>query len=234
MPQLYDNSMDVDASYNSTQGSGLLARYAVSPAQYNAAISSPLTEDAVKLHDSCTLNFSEIEMSEWINDTYATGHKVQASSPLQLDDDVWPHQHADISTLPFRHHALMESQSPSTLSEARTEDDASTSLTPLSCDYDGCNYSCAKRETLRHHQRCHIPMEDRPYSCPSCSQRFLYPREVRRHLSTHGLGLRHYCPFTGCRYAMNGFGRRDHLQRHLRKKHPAGSGRQNLDTSFKS
>ncbi|CAK4009325.1 Dolichol-phosphate mannosyltransferase subunit 3 [Lecanosticta acicola] len=34
---------------------------------------------------------------------------------------------------------------------------------------------------LRHHERNHLPNEERPHQCSQCDQRFLYPKDVARH-----------------------------------------------------
>lgn len=96
-----------------------------------------------------------------------------------------------------------------------------TYIDPLRCQHPHCIYVARTRGQLRQHRRYHIPEYLRPFGCPyeSCTRRFNFPREVQRHLPVHRQLPRFYCPYTGCRAARRGFGREDHLTRHLRDIH---------------
>lgn len=53
------------------------------------------------------------------------------------------------------------------------------------CTEEGCSETFDRHCDLSHHQRRHLPYEQRPYACADCSQRFLYPKDLRRHSRTH-------------------------------------------------
>lgn len=42
---------------------------------------------------------------------------------------------------------------------------------------------------LRHHERNHMPKEQRPHACNRCGERFLYPKDVQRHIGRKHGGL---------------------------------------------
>lgn len=54
------------------------------------------------------------------------------------------------------------------------------------CKTEGCGAAFDRSCDLVHHQRIHIPYEERPYPCGRCQQRFLYPKDLRRHEKKHG------------------------------------------------
>ena len=92
---------------------------------------------------------------------------------------------------------------------------------PEQCPYPDCQFSSPSHTMMKRHRRYrHTPMAERPYPCSKCSKRFLFPRSLRRHMILHGDKTRHKCPVSGCRYAERGFGRPDHVERHLRNAHP--------------
>ena len=157
----------------------------------------------------------------WIPQPYTVGDRSQhtfSSSMQPSTQQVYPQQILPLPTEPFD---VERSHSQPNESVPKPKSDCPSPSGSLKCEYPGCRFTYTKRDELRHHLRYHLPMVDRPYPCPQCHQRFLYPREVERHLSTHGLGRCHCCPILRCVRAVRGFGRQDHLQRHMRKKHGA-------------
>ncbi|TKA77331.1 hypothetical protein B0A55_03422 [Friedmanniomyces simplex] len=66
---------------------------------------------------------------------------------------------------------------------------------------------------LNHHRRYHTPDHERPNVCDQCGARFLFKRELDRHkLSITHAGRQFFC--TRCNA---GFGRPDHLSRHIKQ-----------------
>ncbi|SMR54469.1 unnamed protein product [Zymoseptoria tritici ST99CH_1A5] len=73
---------------------------------------------------------------------------------------------------------------------------------------------------LTHHLRSHAPYASRNHVCQKCEKRFQYRKDLLRHLPRHDPNRqRFYCTFTGCKYHNKGFGRRDHLERHVISQH---------------
>ena len=184
------------------------------------------TEATSDLTASNVMQFDEnqpqmdVAVQGWVDEAYATGYRFQSPNYPQGPVHMQTIQQDpnNVATLPQPPH----SERTQSLQPLRTPGQPSTpsaSLGNLRCDHPGCRYRCWRQCDLQHHLRYHIPMRRRPYECPLCHHRFLYPREVRRHMSTHGLGDRHHCPNNRCRFATRGFGRPDHLLRHLRRCH---------------
>src|ERR1700760_2702395 len=63
----------------------------------------------------------------------------------------------------------------------------------------------------RHHARRY---EKRPYTCDQCDRSFLYPKDLRRHKTTH-TGSKQY----RCRICPKSFSRKDNLRRHINNEH---------------
>ena len=85
-----------------------------------------------------------------------------------------------------------------------------------------CNAGFRAQGDLTHHLRCHQPYRTRAHACQHCGRRFQYRKDLIRHLPKHDPNARRfYCPHEGCKYASKGFGRRDHLDRHIGTQHPA-------------
>ncbi len=89
---------------------------------------------------------------------------------------------------------------------------------PFWCDINICEEQDERFVTLsdlRHHQRKHMSEDQRPYVCPSDGKRFLYPKDLRRHMSSksHG-GQPIQCPECG-----KWLHRADNFQRHLADQH---------------
>lgn len=69
-----------------------------------------------------------------------------------------------------------------------------------------------------HIRRKHTSKDKRPHKCdwPSCTWRFVYPKDVVRHVEEMHLKLRYRCPVSGCpKHYINHDGR----VRHMIKKH---------------
>lgn len=78
----------------------------------------------------------------------------------------------------------------------------------LSCS--SCRKTFTQLSTLTHHQRCH----ERGFTCDLCHASFTWPKDLRRHLTTHSTARHLSCPL-----CQNSFSRRDNLLRHLRYNH---------------
>jgi len=96
-----------------------------------------------------------------------------------------------------------------------------TSASPLHvCNI--CSQPCPSPQHLKRHQKQHL----KPITCPAsanCTHRTAEKRDMTRHVSVHHprhiSAPQYLCPETGCKYAIRGFGRRDHLGRHIRRWH---------------
>ena len=187
-----------------------------------------LTTGAVSQLQENVMETQANAMQSWIAEAYLAGQRVQPSNQSQAGTSR-SQQGAPtpLFSTSFFGQAQFERQyamSQQHIERATSlQSDTRTTIGNLSCDHPGCDHTCTSSDDLKHHRRCHIPTEQRPHPCPYCTQRFLYPREVERHLPTHGLGLRYYCKHSSCPYATRGFGRQDHLTRHVRTKHVADS-----------
>ena len=186
-----------------------------------------------RMPDLCPLNVLQLDqplalrgnvIQNWVNDTYAVGVRNQTcfgqGFPTQLPEGQ---RHAQFNPTP----AQISTPSPAPISNPHQPvihpNASDASLGYLTCDYPGCDYVAIRRCDISHHERCHLPAHRRPHRCALCHRRFLYPRELRRHMASHGVGIRYMCPVPRCRYATRGFGRRDHLLRHLRNSHATAS-----------
>jgi hypothetical protein len=79
---------------------------------------------------------------------------------------------------------------------------------------------------LTFNPRRHKKQHEKPFQCHLCDNRFAENRDMRRHIVVHhssqtpGLSQpRYLCSEQGCRFAQTGFGRKDHLTRHMRRAH---------------
>lgn len=83
-----------------------------------------------------------------------------------------------------------------------------------------CDAAFSTQSDLTHHLRSHQPYESRNHVCPHCDKRFQYRKDLARHLPKHDPNRRrYYCRFLGCKFHTKGFGRQDHLDRHLASQH---------------
>lgn len=53
------------------------------------------------------------------------------------------------------------------------------------CTHPGCTEKFDRWCDLNHHSRVHLAYEQRPYPCEQCDKRFLFPKDLRRHETTH-------------------------------------------------
>ena len=59
-----------------------------------------------------------------------------------------------------------------------------------SCPHPGCEKVFDVPSKMRHHERNHINRPDRPHVCGACTERFLFPKDLKRHLTRiHGTGM---------------------------------------------
>lgn len=83
-----------------------------------------------------------------------------------------------------------------------------------------CNAGFTTQGNLTHHLRSHQPYLSRQHVCQQCSKRFQYRKDLMRHLPKHDPNRKkYYCIFQGCKYHNRGFGRQDHLDRHIQTQH---------------
>ncbi|KAF7198601.1 Zinc finger protein [Pseudocercospora fuligena] len=88
----------------------------------------------------------------------------------------------------------------------------------MHCHY--CNAAFTTQGDLTHHLRSHQPYLSRNHVCQMCNKRFQYRKDLMRHLPRHDPNRpKFYCPFNGCKYNTKGFGRQDHLDRHVNTQH---------------
>jgi DNA-directed RNA polymerase subunit RPC12/RpoP len=87
---------------------------------------------------------------------------------------------------------------------------------------DNCARKFEKKNVLKRHKKQH----EKPFQCHLCNKRFAENRDMRRHIVVHhssqipGLSKpRYLCSESGCGFAQAGFGREDHLTRHMRRAH---------------
>ncbi|KAK7523595.1 hypothetical protein IWZ03DRAFT_355968 [Phyllosticta citriasiana] len=88
------------------------------------------------------------------------------------------------------------------------------------CSFSDCDSVFDRQCDLdRHFRTSHTSASDRPHKCTygHCDASFVYPKDLRRHESTHSKASRkHPCPVDSCEWA---FSRKDNLQRHMKNKH---------------
>ena len=91
-------------------------------------------------------------------------------------------------------------------------------LGEISCSQ--CDAAFSTQGDLTHHLRSHQPYQSRNHVCPHCDKRFQYRKDLARHVPRHDPNRpRYYCRFPGCKFNTKGFGRQDHLDRHLATQH---------------
>lgn len=180
--------------------------------------------------------YAHANTQNWLENAYLPGLRVQPASELPVN---WPPpmQYSPNQTVP----ELLPPLTPVTSSTPFTSISGEPSIlqppafptTPavFTCSHPGCNFTSPTAQSLRHHQRYHLPESLRPHGCNQCDRRFHCPREVERHMITHTSERRYFCEVPSCLYATKGFGRKDHLTRHTRAKHPVESPVQTADTT---
>lgn len=85
------------------------------------------------------------------------------------------------------------------------------------CSQVGCPESERRWETKSerdHHERKHIPADQRAHGCEHCNRRFHYPKDVVRHSVVHN-GKKDKT----CSLCSSTFGRADNLKRHMKDRH---------------
>lgn len=83
-----------------------------------------------------------------------------------------------------------------------------------------CNAGFPTQGDLTHHLRSHASYMSRQHVCHNCEKRFQYRKDLLRHLPRHDPNRKKfYCSIRTCKYHSKGFGREDHLQRHLLSQH---------------
>ncbi|KDN53320.1 hypothetical protein K437DRAFT_217718, partial [Tilletiaria anomala UBC 951] len=59
----------------------------------------------------------------------------------------------------------------------------STNNLCLTCKWEACDVSCAKRDHITSHLRVHTPLK--PHSCDSCGKTFKRPQDLKKHERIH-------------------------------------------------
>ncbi|KAM3419553.1 hypothetical protein BST61_g2893 [Cercospora zeina] len=95
-------------------------------------------------------------------------------------------------------------------------------LGEISCSQ--CDAAFSTQGDLTHHLRSHAPYQSRSHVCPTCKKRFQYKKDLARHAPRHDPNRQRFqCRHAGCKYHTKGFGRQDHLDRHLVTQHRSES-----------
>jgi len=132
---------------------------------------------------------------------------------------------------------FLDGLSPST-SETISDQPSSQSQSPqppTPPSDSGSVYKCRfcaetrdKRHLLNRHEKQHI----KPVRCPvpGCNHGTAKRRDMQRHIIVHHRDSdpsvvvpQFMCPVAGCKHAVAGFKRKDHLVRHMERKHPGMS-----------
>ena len=99
------------------------------------------------------------------------------------------------------------------------------------CGY--CKAGFPTQGELTHHLRSHAPYMSRQHVCSICEKRFQYKKDLGRHAPKHDPNRKkYYCSYQGCKYFSKGFGRQDHLDRHLATQHRVDTPQQVSQPSF--
>lgn len=88
------------------------------------------------------------------------------------------------------------------------------------CPSEGCSRSFESKSDMDHHERYHRP-HARKHPCTLCNKAFHFPKDLKRHLKTHGQERHLFCTTIGCQYNKVGFKREDHRKRHMQSVHGA-------------
>lgn len=141
----------------------------------------------------------------WLAQTHNVGYEGHLHSPQPLRD-------ATEATLPVAPRSVPTRSRASSVQGRR----------PLACGYQGtCNHRAQGKTfkthgDLRKHQRTHLPESQRPYGCsvPGCARRFLWPKDVTRHVE-----VVHEKSKVRCEHCDAELCRADDLARHIATVH---------------
>jgi hypothetical protein len=141
-----------------------------------------------------------------------------------LGEDLLPRLDTDLLAPPASSGALSPSSASSVASSSSRRSFSRRSRNQMTNGDFVCHWCTAAFPTsveLTHHLRSHAPYASRNHVCQHCEKRFQYRKDLFRHLPRHDPNRqKFYCPFKGCKYHVKGFGRRDHLDRHVISQHP--------------
>jgi len=154
-----------------------------------------------------------IGLEDSVDDVFYPALQIPQITPLSSSSDSYSQKTPLTSGSPQQnfHSPLdtMSSTSPSAPPEA----------------FYTCN-TCAKRFEKRNILKRHKKQHEKPFQCHLCDKRFAENRDMKRHIVVHhssqipGLSQpRYLCSEQGCRFSQAGFGRKDHLTRHMRRAH---------------
>jgi uncharacterized C2H2 Zn-finger protein len=85
------------------------------------------------------------------------------------------------------------------------------------CNHNGCAEHTKFWDTKSerdHHERKHVPKDQRAHVCEHCGMTFHFPKDRDRHALAVHFGLRVTCP-----HCTKAYSRKDNLNRHIRSQH---------------
>lgn len=138
---------------------------------------------------------------------------------------------SDLLAPPDRLHA---NRSPSSVSTTCSSSSRRSRLqaAPGELACDSCSTSFGSLGDLKHHLRSHQPYAQRNHVCQRCEKRFQYRKDLLRHIPRHDpYRQRYFCPYRNCKYHNKGFGRQDHLVRHIGSQHRVEAGPKKVPSS---
>ena len=191
------------------------------PSEYSADSSEQRLDHTTPNMWSLISNQAQLDVSvqDWVDNAYATGFYLRdhdlRSHPVNGHSIQQDWQHV---TQPLHvPGGTMVAQALHTPDNLRLG--SIRSHGQYSCDYPNCTHTDPRLSDLRRHMRYHTPMWRRPHRCVQCIQRFHFPHELRRHMTSHSGDRIYQCTSSHCAIR---FTRHDNLLRHLRVRHRNG------------
>lgn len=174
-------------------------------------------------YDQISSNFAPIHLADNADRLLAEpascmlGWKRRASA---FGEQPIPRLSTDFLAPPDRERANRSPSSASTIGSSSSFGRLQPAPGDVECH--PCNLAFANHGELSHHLRSHQPYSSRRYGCNKCDKRFQYRKDLHRHLPRHDpYRKRYHCPYPSCKYHKKGFGRQDHLDRHIGSQHHA-------------
>ncbi|KAF2207681.1 hypothetical protein CERZMDRAFT_102168 [Cercospora zeae-maydis SCOH1-5] len=196
------------------QQTPLVSQYETAPTMPATSVPQVLSNENLDHHNLHVESQPCGQMQGWLGRANAAG----GQNMLRLDTNRLvppPVSDAHLSPTSASSAASSAGRSPRRSREAMV-------LGEISCSQ--CDAAFSTQGDLTHHLRSHAPYQSRNHVCPTCKKRFQYKKDLARHLPRHDPNRqRFYCRHTGCKYHTKGFGRQDHLDRHLATQHRSES-----------